>query len=91
MRTYPVEIAGVRRELPIVQVGPGVAVALLTGSQLLLGYPQYVWFSLLAEAAWGSLVLWQREGGRLFRVVLALGWAKLVGLLLARQFDRSQL
>ena len=29
MRTYPVEIAGVRRELPIVQVGPGVAVALL--------------------------------------------------------------
>ncbi|WP_026234053.1 phosphoribosyltransferase family protein [Thermus oshimai] len=29
MRTYPVEIAGVRRELPIVQVGPDVAVALL--------------------------------------------------------------
>ena len=29
MRTYPVEITGVRRELPIVQVGPGVAVALL--------------------------------------------------------------
>ncbi|WP_152640264.1 phosphoribosyltransferase family protein [Thermus filiformis] len=29
MRTYPVEIAGVRRELPIVQVGPNVAVALL--------------------------------------------------------------
>ena len=29
MRTYPVEIAGVRRELPIVHVGPGVAVALL--------------------------------------------------------------
>jgi len=27
--TYPVEIAGVRRELPIVQVWPGVAVALL--------------------------------------------------------------
>ena len=25
-------------------------IALLTGSQLLLGYPQYVWFSLLAEA-----------------------------------------
>ena len=35
-------------------LGPS-AVALLTGSQLLLGYPQYVWFSLLAEvsfAAW---------------------------------------
>ncbi|MEN2982610.1 MAG: phosphoribosyltransferase family protein [Thermus sp.] len=29
MRTYPVEIAGVRRDLPIVQVGPDVAVALL--------------------------------------------------------------
>ncbi|MGC8875502.1 phosphoribosyltransferase family protein [Thermus sp.] len=29
MRTYPVEIAGVKRELPIVQVGPDVAVALL--------------------------------------------------------------
>ena len=29
MRTYPVEIAGVRTELPIGQVGPGVAVALL--------------------------------------------------------------
>ncbi len=29
MRTYPIEIAGVRRELPIVQVGPDVAVALL--------------------------------------------------------------
>ncbi|WP_022799112.1 phosphoribosyltransferase family protein [Thermus islandicus] len=29
MRTYPVEIAGVKRELPIVRVGPDVAVALL--------------------------------------------------------------
>jgi adenine phosphoribosyltransferase len=29
VRTYPVEIAGVKRELPIVQVGPDVAVALL--------------------------------------------------------------
>ncbi len=27
-----------------------VAIGLLTASQLLLGYPQYVWFSLLAEA-----------------------------------------
>ena len=27
-------------------------IALLTGSQLLLGYPQYVWFSLLAEASY---------------------------------------
>ncbi len=29
MRTYPVEIAGVRRELPVVKVGDDVAVALL--------------------------------------------------------------
>jgi hypothetical protein len=27
-------------------------IALLTGSQLLLGYPQYVWFSLLAETSY---------------------------------------
>ena len=31
MRTYPVEIAGVRRELPIVQVGPAVALLNLLG------------------------------------------------------------
>jgi len=36
-----------RRHVVMAQVG----VALLTGSQILLGYPQYVWFSLLAEAA----------------------------------------
>jgi adenine phosphoribosyltransferase len=29
VRTYPIEIRGVHRELPIVQVGPNVAVALL--------------------------------------------------------------
>lgn len=29
VKTYPIEIGGVRRELPVVQVGPGVAVALL--------------------------------------------------------------
>ena len=33
------------------------AVALLTGSQLLLGYPQYVWFSLLTEAYYAALML----------------------------------
>ncbi len=36
MKTYPVEIAGVRRELPVVKVGDGVAVALLN----LLGDPE---------------------------------------------------
>jgi hypothetical protein len=30
------------------------AIALLTGSQILLGYPQYVWFSLLAEGAYAG-------------------------------------
>lgn len=37
-----------RQHVAIGQLG----VALLTGSQLLLGYPQYVWFSLLAETAY---------------------------------------
>lgn len=36
-----------------------LAVALLTASQLLLGYPQYVWFSLLASAALVSVRLIQ--------------------------------
>jgi hypothetical protein len=35
-----------------------VLIALLTGSQLLLGYPQYVWFSLLIEAAYAAFVLY---------------------------------
>ena len=33
------------------RVSAEVGIVLLTGSQLLLGYPQYVWFSLLAEAS----------------------------------------
>ena len=37
------------------------AIALLTGSQLLLGYPQYVWFSLLAEVAYVGVLLIGRE------------------------------
>ena len=35
--------------------GPRPAIALLTGSQLLLGYPQYIWFSLLAEASYAAV------------------------------------
>ncbi|MEX0676098.1 MAG: YfhO family protein [Pirellulales bacterium] len=38
-----------------------LGVGLLTASQLLLGYPQYVWYSLLAEAAF---VAWRAAGGR---------------------------
>lgn len=34
------------------RIAAQAGIALLTGSQLLLGYPQYVWFSLLAEAAY---------------------------------------
>ncbi len=33
----------------------GVGLALLTGSQLLLGYPQYVWLSVLAEFGYVAL------------------------------------
>lgn len=38
-----------------------LSVGLLTASQLLLGYPQYVWFSLLAE---GAFVAWRAAGGQ---------------------------
>jgi hypothetical protein len=37
------------------------AMALLTGSQLLLGYPQFVWFSLLTEFAYTIYVLIDRR------------------------------
>ncbi len=40
--------AGPRRATALLAIG------LLTASQLLLGYPQYVWFSLLAEAAYAA-------------------------------------
>ncbi len=40
-------------------------IALLTGSQLLLGYPQYVWFSLLAETSYAIfLAATQRYAAR---------------------------
>jgi hypothetical protein len=41
-----------------------VWIALLTGSQLLLGYPQYVWFSLLAEGAYAGWMWWRRTPAR---------------------------
>jgi len=62
-------------------VAAQTAVALLTGSQLLLGYPQYVWFSLLAEAAYTVFVL----VGRILRITAPL-WrlaiAKVAGVML---------
>lgn len=36
-------------------------IVLLTGSQLLLGYPQYVWFSMLTEAAYAVFLLAGRK------------------------------
>ncbi len=36
-------------------------VALLTGSQLLLGYPQYVWLSLLCEVCYAVFLLWTHK------------------------------
>jgi hypothetical protein len=43
----------VLRPSPHTRPGTGLVwIALLTASQILLGYPQYVWFSLLVEAAY---------------------------------------
>jgi hypothetical protein len=61
--------------------------ALLTGSQLLLGYPQYVVFSLIAETLWAGalfLRLQQREKAKDTAWIFASGWitAKVLGLLL---------
>ena len=54
-------------------------IALLTASQLLLGYPQYVWFSLLLEAAWLTY-LW-RARQLCWPAGLRLATAKGLGLL----------
>ena len=55
-------------------------VALLTASQVLLGYPQYVWLSLVAETAYATLLIISHPG-----YVRRAGWlvvAKLLGFLL---------
>jgi hypothetical protein len=62
-------------------------IALCSASQLLLGYPQYVWFTLLAVAAWMSyLGVATRNGGaalnrvvRSVRIVIALGVGGMIG------------
>jgi hypothetical protein len=68
-----------------------VAVALLTGSQLLLGSPQFVWFSLLAEAAFVLFLVLDRQDPVAERAVQravalrrAVGWAlaKAAGVLI---------
>ena len=57
----------------------GLAVAWLSASQLLLGYPQAVWLSLLAEGTYGLCLA--STSGRLRRLVPWVG-AKALGLLL---------
>jgi hypothetical protein len=54
------------------------AIALLTGSQLLLGHPQAVWFSLLVEAAF-VMFLWFSPRARWWPP-LWIALAKLLGL-----------
>ena len=66
------------------RAGPGkiivaeAGVALLTGSQLLLGYPQYVWFSLLAEIVY--CLGFVSVPSRGLRVLLLLSSLKALGL-----------
>jgi hypothetical protein len=56
-------------------------VAALTGSQLLLGHPQAVWFSLLVEAAYVLLLAATAPGARGGRLA-ALAGAKALGVLI---------
>lgn len=56
-----------------------MAISLLTGSQLLLGYPQYVWFSLAAEGAFILLRWPQRVSTQRLCLVLT---SHLFGLML---------
>ena len=57
-------------------------IALLTASQILLGYPQYVWFSLLAESGY-ILFLVRNDWKKLSRNVLwRLPAAKIGGLMI---------
>ncbi len=58
-----------------------LAVGLLTASQLLLGYPQFVWFSLLAEAAYVAWRVLCAEAK--LRGVAPLVWAQALGALAA--------
>jgi len=61
-----------RRKLAAAQLG----ISLLTGSELLLGQPQYVWYSALAE---GLFVIWRLKDAVSWWRILMLGLAKLVG------------
>jgi hypothetical protein len=58
-----------------------VFVGLLVASQLLLGYPQYVWLSLLAVAAYAACISASTRGSAWRLLVLA--WSVLLGILCA--------
>ena len=66
------------------RIGPVVLIAALTGSQLLLGYPQYVLYSLMAEGLFLAFVVReQRSAGQLrqtFAVTVPWALGKLIGL-----------
>ncbi len=59
-----------------------LGIALLTGSQLLLGHPQCVWLSGLAEVAWLGWLVARGPGWRAgLRAFLVVGAAKGIGVL----------
>ncbi len=68
--------AGLRRQ----RAAATIAIGLLTASQLLLGYPQYVWFSLLAEA--GFIVYLTIVRGTCARALAGTALAIVAGMLL---------
>lgn len=66
---------------PWLWAAAAATLVLLTASQLLLGYPQYVWFSLLAEAAfvvyrtagWNTATRWKAAGQVAMWLMLGAG------------------
>lgn len=72
------------------RAGAGMSVAILTGSQILLGYPQYVYFSCLAELIYLLMLImsdrsWRSLAGWLMFKTLGvgIGGAQLLPSLLA--------
>ncbi len=54
----------------------GVGLALLTGSQLLLGYPQYVWLSVLTELGYVALLVGRSDLPDGARVAATSQWSR---------------
>lgn len=73
-----------QRARGLARAGATLAVSLLTASQLLLGYPQYVWFSLLAEVAFLTYhAAASHDRGAALRVIGRWTTAKALGALVA--------